>query len=222
MNGALKDLIDNIGDLKADQPVIQDLLNRVGVLEQTPDEVSRQLSEYVRNFDVINERQLETGRAVTKVNKELVESFNRVIKAINGKQIYINRSVVTQIQRAVERSTGMTIREYVTKTQERLIQQQYQEVKQAQAETLKRTQRISDRLDGFGERLDALEGRIEMAYDRMSWLVMLVGAGALLVTVPLYVMAFDRHPILTGILLGLLLVLIVWLLISQRGGKDDE
>lgn len=223
MHGTIEALIASIAQLKADQAVIQDLLTRVGVLEAgMSDEVKRQLTEYLHDFTVTDARLKALVEADGRLHADLTKSYTNLIRAIRAQQIVIDNQVIDQIKRAVEQSTGMDIKAYLTDVQQRLIQQQYQQVTQAQAETLKRTQQVSDRLNGLDGHLDALEDRVDRSFDRMSWLVMLVGAGALLVTVPLYVMAFDRHPILTGVLLGLLLVLIAGLLIVQRRDSDAD
>lgn len=222
MHGTLKDLIASIAQLKADQAVLQDLLNRVGVLEAgMSDEVKRQLTEYLHDFTVTDNRLQALAEADGRLHTDLTKSYTTLIRAIRAQQIVIDSQVIDQIKRAVEQSTGMDIKSYLTNVQQQLIQQQYQKVEQVQAETLKRTQQINNRVHGLDDHLDALEDRMDRAFDRMSWLVMLVGAGALLVTVPLYVMAFDRHPVLTSVLLGLLLVLIIGLLIVQRRDSDE-
>ena len=223
LHGAIKDLISSIAQLKADQAVIQDLLTRVGALEAgMSDEVKRQLTEYLHDFTVTDARLKALVEADGRLHADLTKSYTNLIRAIRAQQIVIDSQVIDQIKRAVEQSTGMDIKAYLTEVQRKLIQQQYKQVEQVQADTLKRTQQINDRVRGLDDHLDALEDRVDRAFDRMAWLVMLVGAGALLVTVPLYITAFDRHPVLTSVLLGLLLVLIVGLLIVQRRDSDER
>lgn len=198
------------------------MVNRLNLLEDgLDDEVKRQLAEYLHDFSV-TDNALKTLLSTTqRLHADLTQSNRDVIRAIQAQQIVIDRQVIDQIKTAVERSSGLSIRDLITKTQQQQLEIQYREVKQAQTETLKRSQQTMDRLDGVDTQLDQLEERVESGYSDMRLMVLAVGAGAILAMIPLYVMAFDRHPWLTGLLMVVVIGLLIAVVVDKRGDNHD-
>lgn len=197
-------LISKIAELKQEQSVIENLINRVQALENMPDETKKQLSEYLHDFNVTDQRLQELNTGQIQFHKDCLAYLRQFNTVLANKQVTVDATVINDIKKLVETQTGFNLRDYVTDVQRQLITNAFSNLATMQQKVVKQQQELINKMDSTIQKQDAIIGRMDELDNRVSGylsdimiIVCFIGGLALLLTVPSYVLAFNRHPVLT-------------------------
>lgn len=224
-------LISKIAELKQQQSVIDNLINRVSTLENMPDETKKQLSEYLHNFNVTDQYLKSLSAGQRNYHDDIVKYLNRFDTVLANKQVVVNEKVINDIKNLVIAQTGFNLKTYVTNVQRELITKAFDDLTAMQQQLVKQQQQIIDtqqtiidKTNAVSNRLDDLDGRVGEYLNDIMIVVCLMGSLAVLLLIPNYVLAFDRHPVLTvlGFVISVLTCGFTAYVALFNGGNDDD
>lgn len=224
-------LISKIAELKQQQSVIDNLINRVSTLENMPDETKKQLSEYLHNFNITDHYLKSLNADQIKYHNDVVKYLTRFDTVLANKQIVVNEKVINDIKNLVIAQTGFNLKTYVTNVQRELITKAFDDLTVMQQQLVKQQQQIIDtqqtiihKTNTVSNRLDDLDGRVSEYLKDIMIVVCLMGSLAVLLLIPNYVLAFDRHPVLTvlGFVISVLTCGFTAYGALFNGGSDDD
>lgn len=197
-------LISKIAELKQEQSVIENLINRVQALENMPDETKKQLSEYLHDFTITDQRLKELNTGQIQFHKDCLAYLRQFNTVLANKQVVVDEGVINDIKNLVETQTGFNLRDYVTDVQRQLITNAFNNLASMQQKFAKQQQDLIGKMeltiqkqDVIIGRMDELDNRVRGYLSDIMIIVGFIGGLALLLTVPSYVLAFNRHPVLT-------------------------
>lgn len=197
-------LISKIAELKQQQSVIDNLINRVSVLENMPDETKKQLSEYLHDFNVTDQYLGSLNDDQIKFHDDVIKYLKQFNTVLANKQVVVDENVINDIKNLVIAQTGFNLKKYVTNVQQQLITKAFSDLTAMQQRLVKQQQQIIDtqqtiidKTNAVSKRLDDLDDHVSEYLKDIMIVVCLMGSLAVLLLFPNYVMAFNRHPALT-------------------------
>lgn len=225
-------LISKIGELKQQQSVIDNLINRVSVLENMPDETKKQLSEYLHDFNITDQYLGSLNDDQIKFHDDVIKYLKQFNTVLANKQVVVDENVINDIKNLVIAQTGFNLKKYVTNVQQQLITKAFSDLTAMQQRLVKQQQQIIDtqqtiidKTNKISNRLDNVDGHVGEYLKDIMIVVCLMGSLAVLLLIPNYILAFNQHPILTAlgfVISGLTCAFTAYTAFYDGGDNDDN
>lgn len=215
-------LVGKVAELKADDTIIQNLIERVQTLENMPDEEKKQLIEYLHNFNITDQRLNELNNSQKQFHADTRRWLQALDQSIKRQQLLVDRQIINDIRHEVEVETGFNIRDYVTEEQRRIVTQAWAHLTEKQIQAAHQLDEINEQLSSTNTKIKNLESAINEDFDDIIKIVGTVVILAVVLSIPMYAIAFHYHPVLTSILLVLVIafIIITWLLVLKKNGDQ--
>lgn len=84
-------LVGKVAELKADDTIIQNLIERVQTLENMPDEEKKQLIEYLHNFNITDQRLNELNNSQKQFHADTRRWLQALDQSIKRQQLLVDR-----------------------------------------------------------------------------------------------------------------------------------
>ncbi|RMX26577.1 hypothetical protein C5O77_01140 (plasmid) [Limosilactobacillus reuteri] len=224
----MKDLISKIGELKLQDSVIENIVNRVNTLENMPNETKKQLAEYLHNFEITDNRLWSLNKDQVEFHKDCLNYLQQFEIILANKQVVVDENVINDIKNLVQAETGFNLRDYVSNKQKELITHAFNNLTNMQQDIVNKQQQLIDKMqqtitiqNKINAQMNKVDNHLGEYLHGIIQIVALFGGLSLLLTIPNFVLAFDRHPVLT--ILGSIIAVVTCIFsIYAAFYKDDE
>lgn len=202
------------------------MFNRVDALEQRPDRAESMLSEYVRNFDT-TKNALDTIVAQAKRQEQyFINALSDVEALVKNKQVVFDRDTIDGLEAFITKRTNFSLQRFVEQVQVKAIDAQFKQLHQAVAT---HTKQIDDHLAETDKKVAKLNRTLDVTKNHtrqianMFYVVITFVLCAVLASISSIVSAFDKHPIITSILIVISIGALIYVLYrNYRLEKEDE